>query len=101
MAAKEQTHAATPFRALVVVAEAIGTGNGLPATIQLYRDWIAAQAAGAKDLYCAWFNLGAELGHAGAPADAMHAYRRALAINPNFAPAAVNLGLLLESAGHR
>jgi predicted O-linked N-acetylglucosamine transferase (SPINDLY family) len=87
------------FQELVKVAEAIGSGRGLPPVIALYRDWISARSAGAADLHCAWFNLGTELGHAGTAAEAMAAYRTALALHPGFAPAAVNLGLLLERHG--
>ncbi|HBK05423.1 MAG TPA: acetylglucosamine transferase [Acetobacteraceae bacterium] len=87
------------FQALVRTTEAVGSGRGLPPVIALYRDWIAAQPDGTPDRHCAWFNLGTELGHADAPAEAMAAYQQALALHPGFAPAAVNLGLLLERHG--
>lgn len=91
--------ASMPFQALVAAAEAIGSGRGLAPVVKLYGDWIAAQPAGARDMHAAWFNFGTELGHAGAPAAAMAAYRQALAVMPGFAPAAINLGLLLERHG--
>jgi predicted O-linked N-acetylglucosamine transferase (SPINDLY family) len=84
---------------LVTAAEAIGAGQGLPAVIELYAGWIGAQPPGTRHIHCAWFNLGVEHGHAGAIADAMQAYRNALTLHPGFAPAAVNLGLLLEQLG--
>jgi predicted O-linked N-acetylglucosamine transferase (SPINDLY family) len=90
---------AAPFGTLVAAAETIGSGRGLPAVVQLYTNWIAAHRAGARDLHCAWFNLGVELTQAGAMTEAMQAYRKALALHPGFAPAAVNLGLFLERQG--
>jgi Flp pilus assembly protein TadD len=50
-------------------------------------------------LHGAWFNLGVELSRAGAPGDAILAYRSALALKPDFHSAAINLGLLLERLG--
>jgi predicted O-linked N-acetylglucosamine transferase (SPINDLY family) len=99
MASLDLAYAAKPFRDLVAVAEAIGSGRGIGAVITLYTDWIAAQPSGADALHCAWFNLGTELGHAGATDGAMQAYRSALAAHPGFAPAAINLGLQLERIG--
>jgi predicted O-linked N-acetylglucosamine transferase (SPINDLY family) len=84
---------------VVARAEAIGLGRGLPEVIQLYCDWIAAQPPGTPELYAAWFNLGTEFSKAGSDEKAMLAYRHALATRPGFHPAAVNLGLLLESHG--
>ena len=99
MASPDPRLTAAPFRDVIVAAEAIGSGRGLPVVIALYTSWLAAQVPGARDLHAAWFNLGTELGHAGDAAGAIQAYRAALAVNPGFAPAAVNLGLLLERQG--
>lgn len=88
------------FQALVAEAEAIGAGCGRSEVVQLYGGWIAAQPPNAADLHAAWFNFGTELGHSGATPGAMAAYRNALSIRPGFAPAAINLGLLLERYGH-
>jgi predicted O-linked N-acetylglucosamine transferase (SPINDLY family) len=93
--------AATSIREVIAAAEAIGSGRGLPAVIALYTGWIAIRAPGSPDLHAAWFNLGTELGLAGNEAGAIQAYRTVLAINPGFAPAAVNLGLQLERHGNR
>ncbi|HEY4173703.1 MAG TPA: hypothetical protein VGM42_11810 [Rhodopila sp.] len=99
MASLDPRLAAAPLRDLIVAAEAIGSGRGLPMVIALYSAWIDAQAPHARDLHAAWFNLATELGHAGDAAGAVQAYRAALAVNPGFAPAAVNLGLQLERHG--
>ncbi len=89
----------TQFRDIVTAAEAIGSGLGLTETIALYTGWIAAQAPGSPGMHAAWFNLATEYGQAEDPQAAMLAYRTALAIHPGFAPAAINLGLLLERQG--
>ena len=99
MTVLDQPRIAASFRDLVADAEAIGSGSGHPSVIALYRGWIEAQASGAPDLHCAWFNLGTEFGNTGDTRSAIDAYGRALAIHPTFAPAAVNLGLLLERHG--
>jgi predicted O-linked N-acetylglucosamine transferase (SPINDLY family) len=99
MASSNPTLAATPFREVIAAAEAIGSGRGLPPVIALYTNWIDAQPAGARDLPAAWFNLGTEFGHAGNIIASVQSYRAALAANPVFAPAAVNLGLHLERLG--
>ncbi|HTP25125.1 MAG TPA: adventurous gliding motility TPR repeat lipoprotein GltE [Anaeromyxobacteraceae bacterium] len=44
----------------------------------------------------AWFNVGVALEHRGRPGEAREAYRRALALEPRFGPAATNLALLDE-----
>jgi predicted O-linked N-acetylglucosamine transferase (SPINDLY family) len=87
------------FEQLVQAVDRIGGSRGDPAAIALYRGWITVNTGGARMLHGAWFNLGVELSRAGAPADAILAYRSALALKPDFHPAAINLGLLLEQAG--
>ncbi|WP_428485135.1 hypothetical protein [Rhodopila sp.] len=84
------------FLEVVTKAEAIGSGQGLPSVIALYREWIEIQPSGTRELYAAWFNLGTELNQAGVAAEAMQAYRNALAVKPDFHPAALNLGMMLE-----
>jgi predicted O-linked N-acetylglucosamine transferase (SPINDLY family) len=90
-------HAA--FEQVVEEVERLGANCGMPAAIALYRDWIALQGGNGPALHAAWFNLGVELSRAGCAGDAAEAYRRALALRPGFAPAAINLGLALEQAG--
>jgi predicted O-linked N-acetylglucosamine transferase (SPINDLY family) len=90
---------ATSFAQLVAEAEPYGANCGNPKIIGLYREWIAAQPTTHPHLHAAWFNLGVELNSGGDPDAAAQAYRIALAHQPCFAPAAVNLGLLLERNG--
>ena len=87
------------FEQLVGLAEQLGANRGVPAVIELYRNWIAVQSGGCKYLYAAWFNLGVELSCAGDRNGAILAYRTALAISPDFSLAAINLGLVLERGG--
>ena len=89
----------TAFADVLAVAEQIGTNKGDRKVIDLYRTWIALHGAGGPCLHAAWFNLGAEWNHAGEPENAILAYRAALALRPDFTPAAINLGLLLEQHG--
>ncbi len=65
----------------------------------LYRGWIAHHAGGHAQLFAAYFNLGVELGRNGDTGGALQSYQAALTLRPDFASAAVNLGLVLESAG--
>jgi predicted O-linked N-acetylglucosamine transferase (SPINDLY family) len=90
---------AMSFEEVVASAEALGSGHGLPAVIKLYCDWIAKQPHGARYLHAAWFNLGTELSLTVAIPNAIQAYRSALSLKPDFHPAAINLGLLLERQG--
>ena len=96
MASLDPGLATAPFHDVILAAEAIGSGRGLPAVIALYAQWIGAQLPNAHGLPAAWFNLGTELSVGGKATEAMQAYCSALAINPSFGPAAVNLGLQLE-----
>ena len=96
MASFDPELATAPLHRVIVAAEAIGTGRGLPEVIALYTSWIAFQPAGAAHLAAAWFNLGAELAIAGDAPAAAQAYQMALTSQPGFVPAAVNLGLYLE-----
>ena len=87
------------FTQIVATAEGMGANRGQPAVIDLYRNWIAVQSGGERNLYAAWFNLGVEYARARQTQDAILAYRSALALKPDFASAAINLGLLLEQCG--
>jgi predicted O-linked N-acetylglucosamine transferase (SPINDLY family) len=89
----------TSFGDVLAAAEQIGTNHGNRQVIDLYRTWIALHGAGGSHSHAAWFNLGAEWNHAGEPENAILAYRAALALRPDFTPAAINLGLLLEQHG--
>lgn len=89
----------TTFGDVLAAAEEIGTNRGDREVIDLYRTWIALHGAGGPHTHAAWFNLGAEWSHAGEPENAILAYRAALVLRPDFTPAAINLGLLLEQHG--
>jgi tetratricopeptide (TPR) repeat protein len=65
----------------------------------LERRWRAVSEA--EPIPEAFFNLGVALEHRRRLDDARAAYRRALALEPRFAPAAVNLALLDEPADPR
>jgi len=94
-----QRLATLSFGDLLTMVDPIGTNKGDRQVIDLYRNWIALQGSGGHQAHAAWFNLGAEWGHAGDIENAILAYRTALALRPDFAPAAINLGLLLERRG--
>jgi SAM-dependent methyltransferase len=64
-----------------------------------YQAWISRNSAASTALYAAWFNLGVELTEAGDKAGAIKAYHNSLALRPNFYPAALNLGTLMEAVG--
>lgn len=74
------------FSQIIATAEGIGANRGAPAVIELYRNWIATQAGGERNLYAAWFNLGVEYAHGGQVREAILAYRTALALKPDFSP---------------
>ena len=67
--------------------------------VAAYHAWIGRNSRASPSLFAAWFNLGVELAGAGDKAGASDAYRTALSLRPDFHPAALNLGVLLESAG--
>jgi predicted O-linked N-acetylglucosamine transferase (SPINDLY family) len=90
---------ATSFGELLGAVEQIGANKGNRGVIELYRTWLALQGNGGRQAHAAWFNLGAEWNHAGDRDNAILCYRTALGIRPGFAPAAINLGLLLEQRG--
>jgi tetratricopeptide (TPR) repeat protein len=68
--------------------------------IARYESWIERNSAASSMLYGGWFNLGVELTAAGDKAGAIDAYQNSLALRPSFYPAALNLGSLMELAGH-
>lgn len=91
--------AAITLDQVLLTVEQLGSNGGNPQVIALYRGWIARQPPGTRGLPVAWFNLGVELERAGSPAEAMAAYRQALAIQPDFSEAATALGQMHERAG--
>jgi predicted O-linked N-acetylglucosamine transferase (SPINDLY family) len=91
--------ATVSFVALLTALEAVAAIPDRGIAIQLYTAWIRASTDPLQPIFAAWFNLGTELVHAGDPASAMTAFRNALALKPDFHPAAANLGLQLEAQG--
>jgi predicted O-linked N-acetylglucosamine transferase (SPINDLY family) len=94
-----QRLATLSFGELLAMVAPMGTNKGDPQVIESYRTWIALHGGGGPQAHAAWFNLGAEWSLAGELENAILAYRTALAIRPDFTPAAINLGLLLERGG--
>jgi predicted O-linked N-acetylglucosamine transferase (SPINDLY family) len=87
---------------LVELVSAIEQADPTPsaaARIRLYRGWLDTGPADHATVYLAWFNLG--VAYAALPdlANAIVAYQAALALRPDFALAAANLGTLQEQAG--
>ena len=66
--------------------------------VTLYQQWLAARSHTYEPTYAAWFNLGVELYASGDFRNAAACYQSALALRPNFHQAAINLGLLTETA---
>lgn len=89
----------TPFIDLLTALEATSGAPDRRGAIKLYRAWIGANPHGGACLPAAWFNLGVELARSGDRAGAAEAYRAALALKPDFYPAAINLGLIQEAEG--
>ena len=83
------------FAQLLAYAETLGDRSALAAT--LYRTWLQRNTGGHNAI--AAFNLGVILATQNDLAGAVDAYQQALALNPQLAPARVNLGLALERQG--
>jgi predicted O-linked N-acetylglucosamine transferase (SPINDLY family) len=101
MMSSDPTLLTAPLGSLIAAAEALGSGRGKPEVINLYSAWLAEQPSGTRDAHCAWFNLATEYSNSGDAQSAMQAYQSALTIRPDFYPAALNLGSLLESQGRK
>jgi hypothetical protein len=76
----------------IEVTKSIIIGEANHTAVDLYRIWIQAHAH-SHLAFAAWFNLGTTFDAAGERANAITAYRKALALRPGFRPAATNLGL--------
>ena len=92
----DSTVAGLPLERLLLAIE----GEAAPAAIAGYRAWLAANPRSAQG-FAAWFNLGVLLSGSGRRAEAIEAYRKALALKPDLYQASVNLGLALEAEGQR
>lgn len=83
---------------LIDTATRLTAAGQIASTRQLYQAWISANPEHPL-LYVAYFNCSSFDGQAGDAAAASEALRKAIAINPDFMPAYVNLGGFLERAG--
>jgi predicted O-linked N-acetylglucosamine transferase (SPINDLY family) len=92
------TTAAMPLTELVSAsARLAGQGRGAEAEA-LYRSWIVANPAHPQ-LYVAHFNHACQLTSLGREAEAISSLAASLGLNPDFLPARINLGGLMERAG--
>lgn len=90
--------AAVPLTELVSrSAKLASQGQGTEAEA-LYRDWISSNPAHPQ-LYVAHFNHACQLTSLGREAEAIQSLAAALGLNPDFLPARINLGGLMERAG--
>jgi predicted O-linked N-acetylglucosamine transferase (SPINDLY family) len=87
------------FDAVIAAIERVGPAAAGAAEIRLYQDWIAANTGVSSHVFAAWFNLGVVLSRESDRANAVVAYRNALALRPDFSAAAINLGLAQEALG--
>jgi len=85
------------FAEVLGAADALTSQNNKAAAVSLYRDWLAQNPSPLA--YAIQFNLGVLLAGMQADAAAEEAYRTALALNPVFAQAHLNLGSHLERQG--
>lgn len=84
---------------LVARAEALQQQSEIPELlIKLYDEWLEIHG-GKRESAPAWFNYGVHLANAAQADRAVTAYRRALALKPDFWQAAANLSGLFEAAG--
>jgi predicted O-linked N-acetylglucosamine transferase (SPINDLY family) len=82
---------------LMSQAQALQGAGQIEAAAQLYEAWINGTESPMRPVAC--FNWGTLLSTAGQEPAAEAAYRRALDLQPGFAPALLNLGHLLERRG--
>lgn len=83
---------------LVAEAQRLATMGAGAVASRLYAGWIASHL-GDPQLYIAQFNHACLLSELGEPEAARQSLTACLALNPDFLPASINLGGLLERAG--
>ncbi len=88
---------AMPLQELMSVAQQWQTGGRLNECLALYEAWVESNQSPQRLL--ALFNWGTVLGEMRRHAEAEAVYLRALALNPDFAQAKLNLGHQLEHQG--
>ena len=86
-----------PMAEVVAHADALHAQGHSQAAVNLYGLWLASSEDPRKHLV--FFNLGSLLQNLGQLASAQAAYEKSLALQPGFAQAAINLGLVHEKLG--
>lgn len=86
--------------ALIAAAERLRAAGALPLVAEMYRSWIAHNAQDPR-VHAARFNFGVTLMDMGALPEARDALAALVAEHPDFSPAAINLGNVLERLGDR
>ena len=84
---------------LIDTAGRLSASGQIEPTRKLYRAWISANSEHPL-LYVAYFNCSA-LDGSGDPAAATQALQQAIAINPDFMPAYINLGGIIDARARR
>jgi predicted O-linked N-acetylglucosamine transferase (SPINDLY family) len=84
---------------LIAAADELATSGETALAQQLYKLWIEHNP-GDPLLHAINFNYGVHLSNAGDVPGARDAFLEAIRINPDFLPPYINLGSLLERAGH-
>lgn len=84
---------------LTALVDSVKARDGEARSVALYRLWISVAANKPDQVFAAQYNLGVHLSSLGATAQALDAYRAALAAKPNFHQAAINAGLCQEELG--
>ena len=86
-----------PLADLVNEAQRLQQGGRTDAAVALYQQWLQSGPVAMR--HVAWFNLGALQGGLQQTGEAEAAYRAAIALQPDFPHARLNLGHLLERLG--
>jgi len=97
-ALQKVTTGSLPLNELIVAAQQLSGSGQSDLARQLYQIWIAMNAEHPL-LFIAHFNCSTLLAQTGDNTGALASLRAALTVNPDFAPAHINLGSALERAG--
>ncbi len=98
-ALQKATTGALPLNDLIAAAQQLTQAGQPELARQLYQVWIAMNGDHPL-LFIVHFNCSTLLAQAGDHAGALASLRAALAVNPDFAPAHINLGSALERQGN-
>ncbi len=84
---------------LIDIVDRIKGVEGEARSVALYRTWIAVSTGKPHQVFAAWYNLGVQLTHSGATAEAAVAFKTALSLKSDLSAAAINAGLCHEELG--